>query len=72
MRIESIESLRQHLRALQARPVHEQRILRLWSQALPQDSGRRRLEDFMPQPLREALPGIEQALLMVVQTLGLQ
>ena len=30
-----IETLRQRLRALQAQPVHEQRILRLWAQALP-------------------------------------
>ena len=57
-----IETLRQRLRALQAQPVHEQRILRLWAQALPQDSGRRRLEDFMPQPLRQALPDIESEL----------
>ena len=57
-----IETLRQRLRALGARPVHEQRVLRLWAQARPQDSGRRRVEDFMPQPLREALPGLEEEL----------
>ncbi len=54
-----IDTLRQRLRALGARPVHEQRVLRLWAQAKPQDSGRRRVEDFMPQALREALPGLE-------------
>ncbi|MES2481925.1 MAG: RNA methyltransferase [Pseudomonadota bacterium] len=53
-----IETLRQRLRELQAGPAHEQRFLRLWSQALPQHSGRRRLEDFMPRPLREALPAL--------------
>ena len=57
-----IETLRQRLRGLGARAPHEQRVLRLWSQALPQDSGRRRLEDFMPQALREALPGISEEL----------
>jgi 23S rRNA (adenine2503-C2)-methyltransferase len=57
-----IETLRQRLRALGARPVHEQRVLRLWSQALPQDSGRRRVEDFMPQALREALPDLAREL----------
>ncbi len=57
-----IETLRQRLRALGARPVHEQRVLRLWSQALPQDSGRRRVEDFMPQTLREALPDLAREL----------
>ncbi len=53
-----IETLRHRLRALGARPVHEARVLRLWAQARPQDSGRRRVEDFMPQALREALPGL--------------
>jgi 23S rRNA (adenine2503-C2)-methyltransferase len=57
-----IETLRQRLRAWGARPVHEQRVLRLWSQALPQDSGRRRVEDFMPQTLREALPDLTREL----------
>ncbi len=57
-----IETLRQRLRALGARPVHEERVLRLWVQARSQDSGRRRLEDFMPQALREALPALEQEL----------
>ena len=53
---------RERLRALGARPVHEARVLRLWSQALPQDSGRRRLEDFIPASLREALPQLAQEL----------
>jgi 23S rRNA (adenine2503-C2)-methyltransferase len=38
--------------------MHERRILRLWAQALPQDSGRRDIDDFLPKRLREALPGI--------------
>ncbi|HSW15743.1 MAG TPA: RNA methyltransferase [Ramlibacter sp.] len=53
-----IETLREQLRALGAGPRHEHRVLRLWSQAQPQDSGRRRLEDFMPQRVRGALPQI--------------
>ncbi len=53
-----IETLRQRLRELQAGPAHERRVLRLWSQALPQHSGRRRIEDFMPRPLRDALPAL--------------
>jgi 23S rRNA (adenine2503-C2)-methyltransferase len=57
-----IETLRQRLRALGARPVHEQRVLRLWSQALPQDSGRRRTEDFLPAALRAGLPQLEAEL----------
>ena len=34
-----IEHIRQRLRALGAKPIHEQRVLRLWAQALPQGSG---------------------------------
>jgi 23S rRNA (adenine2503-C2)-methyltransferase len=57
-----IETLRQRLRALGARPVHEQRVLRLWSQALPQDSGRRNTEDFLPAALHAGLPQLEAEL----------
>ncbi|MGE3349311.1 MAG: RNA methyltransferase [Ramlibacter sp.] len=57
-----IETLRQRLRTLGAGPAHEHRVLRLWSQALPQDAGKRRLEDFMPRPLREALPALGEEL----------
>ncbi|HWI80622.1 RNA methyltransferase [Ramlibacter sp.] len=53
-----IEDLRHRLRAAGAGATHAARVLRLWSQALPQDSGRRRIEDFLPLPLRAALPGI--------------
>ena len=53
-----IHTLRQRLRDLGAKPIHEQRVLRLWSQALPQDSGRRQLQDFLPQEVRAALPDI--------------
>src|SRR5574343_1363206 len=53
-----IHTIRQRLRDLGAKPIHEQRVLRLWSQALPQDSGRRQLQDFLPQEVRDALPTI--------------
>lgn len=53
-----IEHIRQRLRALGAKPVHEQRVLRLWAQALPQDSGKRRPEDFLPQPVRDCLDAL--------------
>ena len=58
-----IETLRQRLRALGAKPRHEHRVLRLWSQALPQDSGRRDINDFLPQTLRDALPALTDELL---------
>ena len=57
-----IEDLRQRLRAAGAGPAHERRVLRLWTQALPQDSGKRRTEDFLPASLRAALPQIENEL----------
>jgi 23S rRNA (adenine2503-C2)-methyltransferase len=53
-----IEHVRQRLRALGAKPIHEQRVLRLWAQALPQSSGRRKPEDFLPLNVRAALPAI--------------
>ncbi len=54
-----IEELKQRLRTAGAGPLHEQRILRLWANARPQDGGRRRLEDYFPAALRSALPQIE-------------
>ena len=60
--LRALADIRQQLQALGARPGHEQRVLRLWAQALPQDSGRRRLEDFLPTGLREALPALTDAL----------
>jgi 23S rRNA (adenine2503-C2)-methyltransferase len=57
-----IAALRERLRALGANPQHEHRVLRLWSQALPQDHGPRPIERFMPTRLREALPELEQEL----------
>ena len=54
-----IEALRHRLRALGARPVHEERVLRQWSRAEPQAHGRRRPEDFLPLSLRTAMPALE-------------
>ena len=58
----SIQDIRAHLRALGAGERHEMRVLRLWVQAKAQDSGRRPLESFMPQSLRDALPALSQSL----------
>jgi 23S rRNA (adenine2503-C2)-methyltransferase len=57
-----VSQIRERLRRLGAQPLHEQRILRLWSQAKPQDSGSRPLESFMPTALRMALPEISESL----------
>ena len=50
------------MREAGAGPLHEHRILRLWSHALPQDSGRRRPDTFFPSSLLAALPAIEAEL----------
>jgi 23S rRNA (adenine2503-C2)-methyltransferase len=57
-----IADIRQKLRALGAGPLHEQRVLRLWATGRPQSAGRRRPEDFLPRPLREAMPALEAEL----------
>ncbi len=57
-----IEHLRQRLSALGANPRHTQRVLRLWSQALPQHSGRRELSHFLPATLVAALPALADEL----------
>ncbi|MES3000271.1 MAG: RNA methyltransferase [Pseudomonadota bacterium] len=53
-----ISHIQERLREAGANPVHARRVLRLWGQALPQDSGKRQLDDFLPKKLREALPAI--------------
>ena len=57
-----IADLRRRLRALGAGPKHEERVLRLWACAQPQDKGRRPLDSFLPKALREALPAISEDL----------
>lgn len=58
-----IEQLRQRLRDLGAKPVHEQRVLRAWLAGLPLDAGgRRQPEHYFPKALRDELPGLTQSL----------
>ena len=65
--LSQISNIRVRLRRLGARPAHEQRILRLWAQAKPQDSGSRPLESFMPKALRDDLPQLSADLSQLVQ-----
>ncbi len=53
-----IESIRERLRALGAKPAHEQLVLRNWTRALPLGVGSRPAEDFLPLALRKALPAL--------------
>ncbi len=57
-----IATLRQRLRALGARPAHEERVLRQWARAESQGAGPRRPEDFLPLALRAALPALDAEL----------
>ena len=53
-----ISALRDRLRALGALPVHEDRVLRRWAMAQPQEGGRQQLQHFLPLALREQLPHV--------------
>ena len=58
-----ITTIRERLRALAARPVHEDRILRAWLQARPLDQRtRRQAEHHYPLSLRAGLPELQAEL----------
>ncbi len=59
-----LAEFRERLRALGAKPAHEERMLRAWLQARPLDSGTRRqaAENFLPLAIREALPALTEQL----------
>ncbi|MDQ8021425.1 MAG: RNA methyltransferase [Moraxellaceae bacterium] len=58
MTLTRIEDLRQRLRALGAKPAHEQRVLRAWVQGHALDHGPRAAEHSLPLALRNALPAL--------------
>ena len=57
-----ISTLRTRLSSLGALPLHQDRILRDWVRNAGHDHGRRRPDDFLPKPVREALPQIDAEL----------
>lgn len=57
-----IPDLRHRLHTLGANPAHQQHVLRRWAQCKPQDSGRRRIDNYLPQALRQALPALTDEL----------
>ncbi len=59
-----VAEFRERLRALGAKPAHEERMLRAWLQAMPLDSGSRRqaAENFLPLAIRKALPELNSQL----------
>ncbi|MDO8262604.1 MAG: RNA methyltransferase [Gallionella sp.] len=58
----SIAQLRQRLRDLGAKPCHEDRLLRGWSQVCSYDRAHSAAEGFFPLALRNELPAIEAEL----------
>jgi 23S rRNA (adenine2503-C2)-methyltransferase len=57
-----IEEIRARLLGLGALPLHADRVLRDWVQCAPHERGRRRPNDFLPKPVREALPALDDEL----------
>ncbi len=57
-----IANLRQHLRDLSAKPCHEDRLLRGWSQVCSYDRAHSPAETFFPLAMRNELPSIEAEL----------
>ena len=57
-----IDQIRQRLRAGGAKPGHEQRVLRAWTQGVALDSGRRRGGELLPQAVCRELPAISAEL----------
>jgi len=53
-----IETIRERLRQHGAQACHTYRVLRLWANALPQASGKRKPEDFLPHSVRVMLPAL--------------
>jgi 23S rRNA (adenine2503-C2)-methyltransferase len=65
-----IQAIRERLRALGALPLHEERVLRDWVRVMPHDAGRRRADDFLPKPVREALPALDAELASLVRLIS--
>lgn len=65
-----IDTIRTRLRSLGAMPLHEDRVLRDWVRAMPHDQGRRRPADFLPKPVREALPQLDAELDAMARVIG--
>jgi 23S rRNA (adenine2503-C2)-methyltransferase len=57
-----LDDLRHRLRALGANPAHERHVLRRWAQNKPQDSGRRRIDNYLPRAVCDALPALTDEL----------
>ena len=54
-----IADIQQRLQALGAKPVHQQRVLRHWTHALPHTQNKRQPEHWLPQAVRDGLPALD-------------
>ncbi|GAB1388377.1 MAG: putative dual-specificity RNA methyltransferase RlmN [Rubrivivax sp.] len=63
----SLSDLRQQLRGLGARGVHEEHLLRRWLQARALDGGRHEVADFLPRALRDGIPALRERLAGLVR-----
>ncbi|MFC0250348.1 RNA methyltransferase [Massilia consociata] len=59
--------IRERLAALGAQPLHQERVLRDWVQGAAHERGRRPASDFLPKPVREALPALDAELAGLVR-----
>ena len=57
-----VAAIRERLASLGALPEHQARVLRDWVQGAPHERGRRRPADYLPKPVREALPRLDAEL----------
>lgn len=58
----NLAAIRERLAALGAKPCHQDRVLRAWSQLRSLDNRLSRAEDFLPLALRQALPELAEDL----------
>jgi 23S rRNA (adenine2503-C2)-methyltransferase len=62
-----IADIRQRLRALGARPLHQQTVLRNWSRGWPLDTCRGDPERYFPESMRLALPALAEEIAGLVR-----
>jgi len=62
-----ISAIRDRLAALGALPLHQERVLRDWVQGAAHERGRRPASDFLPKPVRAALPALDAELAALVR-----
>ena len=62
-----VASIRERLARLGALPLHQERVLRDWVQGAAHERGRRPASDFLPKPVREALPQLDAELAGLVR-----